>query len=165
MNYFDVYISYSLWVGPHLSSHSYPGQPMGKAARNSAALFPRSHAQIRCWGWARRTRNRLHAQVRCRGESRRAHAWLHVQVRCRGGARCARACLPLPQPLPPEPDREPRTAVSCRSSLARGRGASRCRRRYLCICRVSPVRVGVAAPSARAPCMKKHCVQLKLTTR
>ena len=43
---------------------------MGKAARNSAVLFPRSHAQIRCWGWARRTCARLHAQVRCRGESR-----------------------------------------------------------------------------------------------
>ena len=25
---------------------------MGKAARNSAALFPWSHAQIRCWGGA-----------------------------------------------------------------------------------------------------------------
>ena len=48
MNYFDVYISYSLWVGPHLSSHSYPGQPLGSARASSAAHSHWSHAQSVC---------------------------------------------------------------------------------------------------------------------
>ena len=37
---FDVYTLYSLWVGPHLSSHSYPGQPLGSAASKLCGPFP-----------------------------------------------------------------------------------------------------------------------------
>ena len=53
MNYFDVYISYSLWVGPHLSSHSYPGQPLGSAASKLCGPFPLEPCSISVRGGSR----------------------------------------------------------------------------------------------------------------
>ena len=65
MNYFDVYILYSLWVGPHLSSHSYPGQPLGSTASKLGGPFPLEPCSISVRGCSRVLGKEL---VRCRCE-------------------------------------------------------------------------------------------------